>query len=312
MKPVITVVGSFAVGMFIRADRMPIFGETIIGSDFYLGPGGKGSNQAVGVTRLGAESYFAGIIGDDKLGEIAIDLYAQEGVHTNFLHKTSEMATGVGFIIINPAGGNGIILDMAANQLMDTAFVDQVEDQIASSEIVIAVLEIPVAAASRAMQLGRRHGVRTLLNPAPAQALSEDVLCNVDILTPNETELRILMGLAPDDPTPTPELARRLQKCGTKTVIVTMGEHGALVLTDSMEVQVPGMRVPVVDTTGAGDAFNAGLAVALAEGKGLIEAVQFANCCGATTCTKLGVIEAMAGREMIDQLYLERYADVKL
>jgi ribokinase len=293
--------------MFICADRMPIFGETLIGSGFYLGPGGKGSNQAVGVARLGAESYFAGIIGDDKLGEVATDLYAKEGVHTQFLRKTSEMGTGVGFIVINPRGGNGIILDMSANKLMDPSFVDQIEEQISRSDTVMAVLEIPVEAAARAMELGRKNGVRTLLNPAPAQVLDEALLCQVDILTPNETELRILMGLAPDDPTPTPELARRLQKCGTKIIIVTMGEQGALVLTDSVEVLVPGIQVPVVDTTGAGDAFNAGLAVALAEGKDLIEAVKFANCSGAVTCTKLGVIEAMAHREQIDQLYRDHY-----
>ena len=307
-KPVITVVGSFAVGMTLRTSRMPVFGETLIGSDFDMGPGGKGSNQAVGTARLGARSYFAGIIGDDKLGEIAVELYASEGVDTTYLTKTDKLATGVGFIILNEAGENGIILDMGANKLMDAAFVDRVEEQIARSDVVMSVLELPVEAAARAMELGRKHGVRTILNPAPATPLGSEVLGNVDYLTPNETEVRVLLGLPPDDPTPTVELARELRDRGVGNLIVTMGERGALVMTDDTFVEVPGVPVEVVDTTGAGDAFNSGLAVALAEGRDLIEAVKYATCAGALACTKLGVIPALGTREMVDELYAGTYA----
>jgi ribokinase len=306
-EPIITVVGSFAVGMTLRTTRMPVFGETLVGSDFDMGPGGKGSNQAVANARLSVESYFAGIIGDDKLGEIAVELYAREGVNTRYLRRTKEMATGVGFIILNEAGENGIILDMGANKLMDAAFVDQVEEQIAKSDAVMSVLELPLEAAARAMQLGKKHGVRTMLNPAPATKLDDAVLKNIDYLTPNETELRILMGLAPDDLTPTPELAKQLRERGVGNLIVTMGERGALVLTDDTLTQVPGVTVDVVDTTGAGDAFNSGLAVALAEGRDLIEAVRYATCAGAITCTKLGVIPAMPDREALDELFAEIY-----
>lgn len=306
-EPIITVVGSFAVGMTLRTTRMPVFGETLVGSDFDMGPGGKGSNQAVANARLSVESYFAGIIGDDKLGEIAVELYAREGVNTRYLRRTKEMATGVGFIILNEAGENGIILDMGANKLMDAAFVDQVEEQIAKSDAVMSVLELPLEAAARAMQLGKKHGVRTMLNPAPATKLDDAVLKNIDYLTPNETELRILMGLAPDDLTPTPELAKQLRERGVGNLIVTMGERGALVLADDTLTQVPGVTVDVVDTTGAGDAFNSGLAVALAEGRDLIEAVRYATCAGAITCTKLGVIPAMPDREALDELFAEIY-----
>ncbi len=302
-KPIITVVGSFAVGMTLRTTRMPLFGETLIGADFDMGPGGKGSNQAVGTARLGAQSYFAGIIGDDKLGEIASDLYAAEGVDVTYLQKTKEMATGVGFIILNERGENGIILDMGANKLMDAAFVDQVEPQIARSDVVMSVLELPAAAAARAMALGRKHGVRTILNPAPATRLGDDVLATVDVLTPNETELRILLGLDPGDPRPTVELAHALRSRGAGNLIVTMGENGALVLTDHEQFIVPRVPVEVVDTTGAGDAFNSGLAVALAEGRPLLEAVRFANCAGALACTKLGVIPGLAPRAEVEALY---------
>jgi len=302
-KPIITIVGSFAVGMTLRTARMPIFGETLLGANFDMGPGGKGSNQAVAVARLGAQAYFAGIVGDDKLAEIALDLYTQEGVDTTFLQKSTRMATGVGFIILNQSGQNGIILDMGANKLMDTAFVDGVEMQIAQSDVVMAVLEIPIPAAGRAMQLGRKHGVRTILNPAPATRLDDDVFQYIDYLTPNETELRILLGLAPDDPTPTPELAARLHQRGVRNLIVTQGERGALILNDDGQTAVPGAAVAVVDTTGAGDAFTAGLAVALAEGKALEQAVQFATCAGALACTRLGVIPALGDRVMVERLY---------
>jgi ribokinase len=306
-QPTITVVGSFIVGMTLRTSRMPIFGETLIGSDFDMGPGGKGSNQAVAVARLGAESYFAGIIGDDKLGEIATELYAAEGVNTQYLQTTADMATAAGFIILNQAGENGIIIDTGPNKLMDSEFVDQVEAQIAASDVVMSVLEIPVEAAAWAMELGRKHGVRTLLNPAPATLLDRSVLQNVDILTPNETELRILLGLPPDDPTPTVELAERLQALGVTTIVVTLGEQGTLILTGGTKTEVPGVSVEVVDTTGAGDAFNAGLAVALAEGKPLAEAVKFGNCAGALACTRLGVIPALAHRAAVEQLYATNY-----
>jgi ribokinase len=302
-KPIITVVGSFAVGMTLRTSRMPIFGETLIGSDFDMGPGGKGSNQAVGVARLGAVSHFVGIIGDDKLGEIATDLYMQEGVNTRYLMKTKELATGVGFIILDQNGRNGIILDMSANRLMNEEFVALAEEQIARSQVVMSVLEIPLAAAGEAMALGRKNGILTVLNPAPAIQLNDQIIQNVDVITPNETELRILLGLAPDDPTSTLELAHRLKNCGAKNVIVTMGEKGSLVLTQTAEVHVPSVPVKVVDTTGAGDSYNAGLAIALAEGKDIVAAARFAACTGALACTHLGVIPSLPTRAVVEELY---------
>ncbi len=304
-SPVVTVVGSFAVGMTMRTQRMPVFGETLVGSDFDMGPGGKGSNQAVATARLGAHSSFCGIVGDDKLADIALDLYAAEGVDTTYLQKSRAMPTGVGFIILDEAGHNGIILDMSANKLMDAAFVDGVEGQIAVSDVVMSVLEIPVAAAARAMELGRKHGVRTILNPAPATRLDDAVLANVDCLTPNETELRILLGLPPDDPATNEALARELQARGVQTLVVTLGKEGALLLDADGMRRIPGVAVDVVDTTGAGDAFNAGLAIALAEGRAIDAAVRYATCAGALACTRLGVIPALAHRAAVDALYAQ-------
>jgi ribokinase len=196
---------------------------------------------------------------------------------------------------------------MSANKLMNAAFVDQAEEQIARSNVVMSVLEIPVEAAGRAMQLGRKHKALTLLNPAPAAPLPDDILRNVDVITPNETELRILMGLAPDDPAPTETLAHQLQVRGAKTIIVTRGERGALILTGDARIAVPPVQVEVVDTTGAGDAFNAGLAVALAEGRDIFTAAKFATCAGALACTRLGVIPALAYRPGIEELYKKNF-----
>jgi len=309
--PKIAVIGSFAVGMTMRTPELPVFGQTLLGSDFDMGPGGKGSNQAVATARLGANSSLAAIIGDDKLGEVGTELYAREGVGTDHLMRTGERATGVGFIILNAEGDNFIILDMGANELMDPAFVDTAEDLIAGSDIVMSVLEIPVPAAERAMALGRKHGVTTIFNPAPAQAVPTDMFASVDYLTPNESELRILLGLAADDPRPTLELAHELRGRGARNLVVTMGDRGTLVLTDTIDEIVPGCRVDVVDTTGAGDAFNAGFAVALGEGRAVLDAVQFGCACGALACTKLGVIPSLPTRAQATALYEDQYGTLK-
>jgi ribokinase len=295
-RSTITVVGSFAVGLTIRTPVIPLFGQTMFGSDFDLGPGGKGSNQAVGVARLGASSALVACLGDDDFAQVADRLYAAEGVYTTHIRRTSEKATGVGFIILNPEGENFIILDMGANTLVDPAFVDTAQARIAQSDIVMAVLEIPVPAATRAMELGKAAGARTILNPAPATALPENVFGYVDYLTPNESELRLLLGLRPDDPTGSHDLALELRRRGVGSVIVTMGAKGALILDEDHDLFVPSPKVDVVDTTGAGDSFNAGFAVALAEGRPLQEAVRWGVSAGALACTRLGVIPSMPHR----------------
>ncbi len=219
-KPKITIVGSFAVGLTMRAPKLPIFGETMLGTDFDMGPGGKGSNQAVATARLGAASSLLAILGTDKLASIATDLYAAEGVDTALVTTRTERATGVGFIILNDKGENFIILDMGANELMDAATVDTAEARIAESDVVMTVLEVPTAAATRAMELGRKHGARTILNPAPARQLPDTIFASVDYLTPNESELRILLGLPADDPRSSRELARELRRRGVRNVVV--------------------------------------------------------------------------------------------
>lgn len=303
VKPKITVVGSFAVGMTIRTPTLPVFGETLLGTDFDMGPGGKGSNQAVAAARLGANAGLVAYVGSDALAGIAHDLYRAEGVDAGHVVTLADRATGVGFIILNTEGNNFIILDMGANDAMDAAAVDMAARRIAHSDVVMAVLEIPIAAAARAMALGRAAGAITILNPAPARPLPDAIFQHVDVLTPNESELRILLGLPADAPQSSRELAIELRKRGVGTVVVTMGRNGALILSDEHDLLIPAVTVPVVDTTGAGDAFNAGLAVALAEGRELPDAVRFAAAAGSHACTRLGVIPSLGRRGEVDALF---------
>lgn len=299
-KPVITVVGSFAVGMTIRTPTLPIFGQTILGSDFDMGPGGKGSNQAVATARLGADSALVACVGNDALAKIAIDMYYAEGVNARHVAQLEGRATGVGFIILNTEGNNFIILDMGANNAMDATQVDLSADRLAMSDVVMTVLEIPDAAAARAMALGKAAGAQTVLNPAPARALHPSIFRHVDVLIPNESELRILLGLKPDDPTPSRDLAIRLRRLGVGTVVVTLGREGVLILSDEHDMHIPAAEVAVVDTTGAGDAFCSGFAVALAEGKSIPEAAKFGTLCGSWACTRLGVVPSLGRRAEIE------------
>jgi ribokinase len=301
--PKIIVVGSFAVGMTIRASKLPIFGETMLGTDFDMGPGGKGSNQAVATARLGARSSLVAMVGTDKLASIATDLYSAEGVDASLVIPRAERPTGVGFIILNAKGENFIILDMGANELLDAEAVDAAEAQIAASDVVMTVLEVPTPAAARAMELGRKHGATTILNPAPARALPTSIFESVDYLTPNESELRILLNLPADDPRSSEELARELRRLGVRNVVTTLGREGAMIVTDTLNMHVPAIEVEVTDTTGAGDAFNSGFAMALAEGRDLVEAVRFGVACGGVACAKLGVIPSLPDRARADAAY---------
>jgi ribokinase len=301
--PRIMVVGSFAVGMTIRASKLPIFGETMLGTDFDMGPGGKGSNQAVATARLGARSSLLAMVGNDKLASIGTDLYDAEGVDASLVTTRKERATGVGFIILNAKGENFIILDMGANELLDADAVDAGEAQIAASDVVMTVLEVPTSAAARAMELGRKHGKTTILNPAPARALPDSIFASVDYLTPNESELRILLNLPADDPRSSRELAEELRRRGVRNIVTTLGREGAMIVTDTINALVPAIEVGVTDTTGAGDAFNSGFAVALAEGRPLVDAVRFGVACGGVACTKLGVIPSLPDRERAEAAY---------
>jgi ribokinase len=300
-KSTVTVVGSFAVGLTLRAERFPVKGETLLGRDFDMGPGGKGSNQAVQAARLGADVEFVARLGQDNFGAIGTALYAREGVGTKYLLPTGERNTGVGFIVLDAHGDNFIILDPGANALFTPADVDRAQERIRSSHVVITQLEIPVETAGRALKLARDADVISILNPAPAARVPPEILANADIVTPNETELRIMLGRAPDANANSMDLCNELLQMGVQRVILTRGAHGAVIVTKDGYHEMPAMHVNVVDTTGAGDAFNGTLATFLASGMPLEPAVRHAVAAGALACTKLGVIPALPNAAQVSE-----------
>lgn len=294
--PRIAVIGSYVVSLTVRVPRKPVMGEALLGDLFDMGPGGKGTNQAIAAARLGAQVDLLACLGDDPFADSAEQLYASESVSTDHVHRVSGTNTGVGMVTLLPSGENSIVGHLGANLLMHPHHVDAFEPVIARSDILMAQLEVPLESVSRALQLARKHRVMTILNPAPGQTLQPDALAHVDVLTPNESETRILLGLPPDDPTPTEDLAGTLLQLGVETVIVTRGEYGSLIITARGVEAVPPTRVQALDVTGAGDSFNAALAVGLAEGQDLLAAVVQANRAGAFTTTHLGVIDGLPTR----------------
>ncbi len=294
LTPRIAVVGSYAAGLTMSVARLPGPGETQLGSGYRFEHGGKGSNQAVGCARLGAHVHFVARIGTDAFGDAALDLYKQEDMDVGNITITPEAPTGVGFIMVESASGHNLIsLDPGANGYLSPQDVRRCEKTIASSQVLLTQLEIPVPAAAEALACARSHGVVTILNPAPAQPLPAEVLRSASIITPNESEARILAGLAADADACDKDIARGLIDRGARQVVITLGEKGALVATDQSMVYIPAISIRAVDTTGAGDAFNAGLAVALACGTGLEAAVRFAVITGGLAVTKQGVVPAL-------------------
>lgn len=289
----IVVVGSFVVGVTVRVPRMPVLGEGLIGDLFDMGPGGKGTNQAIAASRLGAHVDLVALLGDDVFAEMADQVFLAEGMGTNHIHRARDINTGMGFVTLLESGDNCIVGHLGANMLMRPEHVDRAEDAIAGSDVVLTQFEVPLNAVARAMELGRKHGAMTIWNPAPAKHVPLDLLANVDLITPNETEARMLLGLEPDDPVPLDDLADRLAGLGVKTVIVTLGKEGALVITGDGREKVPAPVVEALDPTGAGDTFNAALAVGLGEGLSLPEAVTQANYAGAYSVRHLGVIDGL-------------------
>lgn len=292
--PKIFVVGSFAVGMTIQVSHFPSPGETVLGSEFDMGPGGKGSNQAVGAARLGARASLLAMIGDDQFGNMAVELWSDEGVDQTNVHRSISDPTGAGFIVVDSSGENEIVLDPGANSGLAPSQVEDASETVRDCDVVLTVLEIPVNTAIKAMELAHRFRKISILNPAPAQRIPYRLIENVDFITPNETELRTMLGLEPESSERTENLARLLKDKIAGTVVTTMGEKGAFVIDpDGHEERIEGVSVNVVDTTGAGDAFNAGLAVGLGKGDSIHDSVVFACKCGAYACTKPGVIPAL-------------------
>lgn len=301
-SPTIAVVGSYNVGFTMEVPRFPVPGETVIGENFEEGGGGKGSNQAIAATRLAARARFIGQVGDDKFGQDARALWDAEGIDTTYVDTNPDAHTGAGFVIVDDAGENEITVAPGANHELSTEDIQRASEAIADADALLLQLEIrdePIEAAVRVAQAG---GVDVILNPAPARELAESILDRVDYLTPNQSEARILANADPDADASDEAIARELRALGVENVVMTLGADGALIVTDDGVERVAAPSVEVRDTTGAGDAFNAALAVALAEGQSVAEAVEFACAAGALATTKLEVIPGLPRRKQVEDL----------
>jgi ribokinase len=299
----VTVMGSFVADVAFRVDRLPTWGETRMGQSFHLGPGGKGSNQAVAAARAGATVSFISKLGSDPFGEIARTLYREEAIDTQFIFS-SPNPTGSAAILIDAAKGeNTIIVVPGACFELTPAEVDQATDLIANSAIFVAQLELPLATVEHGLRLAHTHRVSTILNPAPATTLPETIYPLCDYLTPNEIEAAALTGIPVTDLVSAEKAATALLARGVRDVILTLGSQGALIKNATLTQHVPAITAgPVVDTTGAGDAFNGGLATALAEGMDLIESTKFACAVAGISVTRLGTAPSMPTRIEIDTL----------
>ena len=295
MSARIVVVGSFNMDLTTTMERLPLPGETLHGKVFSTGPGGKGSNQAVAAARLGADVSFVGRVGADPYGAEALAFWQDEGINTEFVVRDAELATGVAPIWVDERGENAIVVAGGANLAVSRADVDAAAAVIASADLLVLQLEIPLDTVACVMQLGQEAGVRSILNPAPAVPLEPEFIARASWLTPNETELATLFGEAPAD-------LRPLVAHEQQTLVQTMGAAGVRWATQTESGQVPAFDVQVVDTTGAGDAFNGGLAVALAEGLALEAALRFANAAAALSVTRPGTAPAMPRRAEVEAL----------
>jgi len=292
-KPVV-ILGVFVADTAYRAERMPRIGETILGQSFALGPGGKGSNQAVAAGRLGADVHFISRLGADAFGDMALAVWAEAGVKPAVTRDPASY-TGAAFIFLEAAtGDNAIIIAPGAAATLSPADIDGQAGLIRRAGVFVTQLEQPLAAAARALLIAHKAGVTTILNPAPAQALGDDLLRLCDYVTPNETEAEELTGVRVDGIEAARAAADALLARGVKAVVMTLGAKGALYHTVGRSEVVLAVRAgPVVETTGAGDAFNGGLATALARGVEPVEAVRFGCAAAGISVTRSGSAASM-------------------
>jgi ribokinase len=300
----IVVLGTFVADLSFRGDRLPVMGETVMTDYFRLGPGGKGSNQAIAARRAGAEVTFISRLGRDAFGALARETYRREGISDAWVSEDADSYTGAAFIFVEAASRqNTIVVAPGAVAGLSPADVDRAGEAIRAARVLATNLEVPVPVARRGLELARQAGVATILNPAPAVPLPEDIYPLVDFLTPNEIEASALSGREVCTLDDAEAAADSFLARGVRAVVVTLGEKGAL-LKDAAGVQhVPAFRAgTVVDTTGAGDAFNGGFAVALAEGRDVRAATRFGCAVAGLSVTREGTAPSMPSRDEVDRL----------
>ncbi|QPK81276.1 ribokinase [Schaalia sp. ZJ405] len=300
----VVVIGSYAKALVMTADRIPLAGETLVGRDYRQTYGGKGSDMAIQAARLGAEVDFLGVVGADLFGDEFRELLTAEGISSDRTRVSETRPTGVGFIIKDTDARNVIVVDMGANEEFSPDDIDQRLPRGRQNSVALAQLEVPLDTALYGLRAAKDRGMRTILNPAPAVSLRGRTLEYVDILTPNESEARVLLGLEPDDDISNEEVARRLFDIGVKNVVITLGSKGSLIATPDKTLMVRPIPVDVVDSNGAGDSFNAALAVGLSEEMNLEQASEFASAVSGLCCMDWETVPSYKYRDEVYR-YLE-------
>ena len=300
----ISILGVYVADLAFFADEIPIIGETIIGKEYFIGPGGKGSNQAVAASKAGAKTFFISKIGDDQFGSMATKIYDEAGVDYSQVIISKEHATGAAGILINKKGQNAINVVTGAGGALTKEDIDNALGTITASSVFLTNLEVPKEVVCHALKIAKSSNVPTILNPAPASEINEDIFSLIDYFTPNETEASFYVNRKVENEDDAKKASQQLLQLGIKNVIITLGDKGAYFANNEESFHVNAMNLgeKVVDTTGAGDAFNAGFAVALTEGKNIKDSIAFANTTAGLSTTKIGTANSMPLRSEIDKL----------
>ena len=285
----ITIVGSLNMDLVIRSPRIPQPGETIIGSEFQTVPGGKGANQAVAAARQGGQVTMVGRVGEDTFADALLENLASAEIDATYVHRDKQAASGVALIVVDDHGENIIVVASGANMRMTEKDVEAAEAAIAESDVLLLQLEVPLPVVKRAAQIAQSHSVTVVLNPAPARELPPDLLASVDVLVPNESEAALLTGLPVGSQSELEKAASKILNLGVRSVVITLGKRGAFLASADYKSKIyEAYSVQPVDTTAAGDAFVAGLAVNYGAGKSLPDAIRWGNAAGAVAALRFG------------------------
>ena len=303
----ISILGIYVADLVFFGKKIPVEGETILGNNFVIGPGGKGSNQAVAAAKAGVKTYFISKIGDDQFGSMARKIYEEAGVDYSKVIISSEHSTGAaGIFVDQQSGKNAINVVAGAAGALTTDDIDQAADVIKNSQVFLTQLEVPKEVVFYALKIAKENNVTTVLNPAPATLIDKKIFPLNDYFTPNETEAGFYVNHKVEDEEDAKKASDKLLQLGIKNIIITLGEKGAFFANDRENFHVPvvDLNNPVLDTTGAGDAFNGGFAVALTENEkyNIKDAIKFASATAGLSTTKIGTANSMPSRDEIDKL----------
>ena len=292
-KPKVVVIGSCNTDMVVKANRLPVPGETVLGGTFYMNPGGKGANQAIAASRLGAEVTFISKIGYDLFGLQALEIYKSEKINTEFIFTDQKSPSGVALISVDSFGENSIIVAPGASRSLSIEDINKAEEKIKEADIILMQLEVPIETAEFAATIANKYNRKVILNPAPASTLSDTFLRNIHTILPNRIEAEMLSGIKVIDIESAHRAAKTIGDKGIENVVITLGKDGAYVKEKDKYAMIPAKQVETIDTTVAGDVFCGAFSVCLSEKHSLTEAVEFANAAAAIAVTRIGAQSAI-------------------